>query len=387
MDSIPFNRPHRAKNQMRYIQEAINSSHWSGDGHFTRMCVRLLGDIIPAPQILLTHSCTAALEMAAMLLEIRPGDEVIMPSYTFVSTANAFVLRGAVPVFVDIRADTNNLDEKLIEQAITTKTKAIVPVHYAGVACAMEEIVELAAHYQLAIVEDAAQSLFSRYRGRPLGSFGTFSALSFHETKNVISGEGGALIVNDQSFCERAEILREKGTNRSRYFRGQVDKYTWMDIGSSFLPSDILAALLAAQLEDAQEIQAYRHEIWQKYHDAFADLEAKGWCRRPSIPAGCEHNAHMYYLHLPSLAIRTALLAELRTHGIGAVFHYIPLHSSPMGRKVGRVSNALLNTDRAGDCLMRLPYFIGVAPEIDRLVDLVYKHFSNQKYSRHEFLS
>jgi dTDP-4-amino-4,6-dideoxygalactose transaminase len=298
-----------------------------------------------------------------------------MPSYTFVSTANAFVLRGGVPVFVDVRADTLNLDERLVEAALTPRTRAIVPVHYAGVGCEMEPILEIAARRGLTVIEDAAQGLMTEHRGRALGAFGALGALSFHETKNVISGEGGALLVNDARLIERAEIVREKGTNRSRFFRGEVDKYTWVDIGSSYLPGEIIAAFLWAQLEDAESITAQRVALWNRYHERLEACERAGRVRRPVIPPGCRHNAHLYYILLPSLEHRVRLTERLRARGIGAVFHYVPLHSSPAGRRYGRTASAMTNTERAGDCLLRLPLWLGmdpgaadaVAEEIERL--------------------
>lgn len=367
---IPFNKPYMTGRELEYIAQAHANGHLSGDGPFTKRCHAWLEQRIGCSKALLTHSCTAALEMAAILLDLQPGDEVIMPSFTFVSTANAFVLRGAVPVFVDIRSDTLNLDESLIEAAITPRTKAICVVHYAGVGCEMDAIMEIAERHGLLVVEDAAQGILSTYKGRPLGSIGHLAALSFHETKNVISGEGGALLINDQRFIERAEVIREKGTNRSKFFRGQVDKYTWVDVGSSYLPSDILAAFLMAQLEQADEITARRLDIWRRYHDAFAELEAAGALRRPIIPADCTHNAHMYYLQLPALAQRTAFIALLKANGIGAVFHYIPLHSAPAGKKFGRAGSAMTITDYVSDRLVRLPLWL---PDMDqqRVQDVV----------------
>ena len=313
-----------------------------------------------AHKALLTHSCTAALEMAAILADIQPGDEVIMPSYTFVSTANAFVLRGGVPVFVDIRPDTLNIDETKIEAAITTRTKAIVPVHYAGVACEMDTIMDIAQRHNLLVIEDAAQGIMSTYKGRPLGSIGHLGAYSFHETKNIISGEGGALLVNDERFAERAEIIREKGTNRSQFFRGQVDKYTWVDAGSSYLPGEIIAAFLWAQMEEADSITGRRLAIWQRYHEAFEDLELLGLVRRPVISACCTHNAHMYYLLLNSLDERTAFIDRLKEKGINSVFHYVPLHSSPYGMHVGRADGDMANTNRISESLVRLPLWLGL---------------------------
>lgn len=353
---ILLNRPYITGRELDYIAEALASRHLSGDGPFTRKCHAWIERCTGARKALLTHSCTAALEMAALLLDLAPGDEVIMPSYTFVSTANAFVLRGAVPVFVDIRADTLNLDETLIEHAITPRTRAIVPVHYAGVACAMDEILAIANRHGLAVVEDAAQGVGSTYRGKALGSIGTFGAFSFHETKNIVSGEGGALVVNrDQEFAERAEMIREKGTDRSRYFRGEVDKYTWQEAGSSYLPSEIVAAFLWAQLEQMDEINTRRMAVWQVYHDALEAEEREGKLRRPVVPDYCSHNAHMYYLLLPDAAQRTRLLDAFRAAGIQSAFHYVPLHSAPAGRRFGRVDCTLPVTDDIWERLIRLP--------------------------------
>ena len=366
---IPFNRPFLVGREIDYISEAHRNGHLSGDGPFTKRCHSWLREHTHASTALLTHSCTAALEMAAMLLDLVPGDEVIMPSYTFVSTANAFVLRGAIPVFVDIRADTLNIDERLIEAAITPRTKAICVVHYAGVACEMDEILAIARRYNLRVVEDAAQAIQSTYRGQPLGALGDFGALSFHETKNVIAGEGGALLCRDLHSGERAEIIREKGTNRSRFFRGQVDKYTWVDIGSSFLPSELTAAFLAAQLEAAQEITRRRLHIWARYHEHFERHEAAGRIRRPIVPEHCTHNAHMYYLLLPSLEARQAFIAALRTHAISAVFHYIPLHSSPAGLGFGRAHGELETTDSTSERLVRLPFWLGIEEHLPFILE------------------
>ena len=360
---IPFNRPYMTGRELAYIAQAHANGHLSGDGPFTKRCNAWLEQTTGAMRALLTHSCTAALEMAALLLDLEPGDEVIMPSFTFVSTANAFVLRGAVPVFVDIRADTLNIDENLIEAAITPRTRAICVVHYAGVGCEMDAIEAIAARHGLTIVEDAAQGILETYRGRPLGAIGGLGALSFHETKNLISGEGGALLVNDARFAERAEIIREKGTNRSQFFRGQVDKYTWVDVGSSYLPSEILAAFLAAQIEEADTINARRLALWNRYHEAFAPLEAAGRLRRPIVPAHCTHNAHMYYLLLDDLDARTQFIASLKANDIHPVFHYVPLHSAPAGRKYGRASGDLAITDRTGERLVRLPLWL---PDLDQ---------------------
>jgi dTDP-4-amino-4,6-dideoxygalactose transaminase len=350
--------------ELAYIGEAHRNHRLAGDGPFTAKCSRWLEERCGAKKALLTHSCTAALDMAAILAGIGPGDEVIMPSYTFVSTANAFVLRGGVPVFVDVRADTLNLDERLVEAALTPRTRAIVPVHYAGVGCEMEPLLEIAARRGLMLIEDAAQGLMTEHRGRALGAFGALGALSFHETKNVISGEGGALLINDARLIERAEIVREKGTNRSRFFRGEVDKYTWVDIGSSYLPGEIIAAFLWAQLEDAESITAQRVALWNRYHERLEPCERAGRVRRPVIPPGCRHNAHLYYILLPGLEQRVRLTERLRARGIGAVFHYVPLHSSPAGRRYGRTASAMTNTERAGDCLLRLPLWLGMDPGV-----------------------
>jgi dTDP-4-amino-4,6-dideoxygalactose transaminase len=359
----PFNRPYMTGRELAYIAEAHGNHKLAGDGPFTERCSRWLEERTGARKALLTHSCTAALDMAAILSGVGPGDEVIMPSFTFVSTANAFVLRGAVPVFVDIRPDTLNLDEARIDVAITPRTRAIVPVHYAGVGCEMESILDIARRNELLVIEDAAQGLMTRYRGRSLGAIGHLGAVSFHETKNVISGEGGALLVNDERFAARAEIIREKGTNRSSFFRGETDKYTWVDIGSSYLPGEIIAAFLWAQLEEAEAITARRKALWNRYHERFRELELAGRVRRPSIPEGCEHNAHLYYVLLPSLEQRTRLIARLKAIGIGAVFHYVPLHSSPAGRRLARVSGSMANTDGVSDRLLRLPLWLGMPPD------------------------
>ena len=371
---IPFNRPYMTGRELDYIAKAHANGHLSGDGPFTKRCNDWLERTTGARRALLTHSCTAALEMAALLLDLEPGDEVIMPSFTFVSTANAFVLRGAVPVFVDIRADTLNLDETLIEAAITPRTRAICVVHYAGVGCEMDAIAQIAARHGLAVVEDAAQGILATYRGRPLGSIGALGALSFHETKNLISGEGGALLVNDPRFIERAEIIREKGTNRSQFFRGEVDKYTWVDVGSSYLPSEILAAFLAAQIDEAERITRERLAIWDRYHAALAPLEAAGSLRRPVVPADCKHNAHMYYVLTQDLAERTRFIEALRNTGVHPVFHYVPLHSAPAGRRFGRTAGDLDATNDASDRLVRLPLWL---PDMDqsRVIDAVEAFF------------
>jgi dTDP-4-amino-4,6-dideoxygalactose transaminase len=382
MMRIPFNRPHATGREMSNVARAMADGHLSGDGPFTRQCHSWLERQTGVGKALLTHSCTAALEMAAILAGIEAGDEVILPSYTFVSTANAFVLRGAVPVFVDVRADTINLNERLIEAAITPRTRAIVPVHYAGVSCAMDVILEIASRHGLLVIEDAAQGIMSTFQGRPLGALGHLGALSFHETKNIISGEGGALLVNESTMATRAEIIREKGTNRSQFFRGQVDKYTWVDIGSSFLPGEMVAAYLAAQLEEADAITARRLALWHRYHEAFADLEHAGMARRPIITAGCTHNAHMYYLLLPGLEGRTAFIEYMKALEIQCVFHYVPLHSSPLGRLVGRASGAMTVTDDVAGRLVRLPLWPDLAEHQDRVIDAVLQFFRTRSSGR-----
>lgn len=352
---VDFNRPLPVGNEREYVLEALQSGHISGDGPFTKKCHALLQEALGVRQVLLTTSCTHALEMAALLLDIQPGDEVIFPDFTFVSTVNSFVLRGARPVFVDIRADTLNLDEAKLSQALSPRTRAIVPVHYAGVGCEMDAILELAAAHRIPVVEDNAHGLFGRYKGRQLGTFGVLAAQSFHETKNISCGEGGALIVNEAAFKDRAEIIREKGTNRSRFFRGQIDKYTWVDVGSSYLPSDILAAYLLGQLEQREKIQSHRRNAWNTYALALSD-----WCEAhgvslPYVPAHCEQPFHMFYLLMPSLEVRTRLIAHLRQQGIHAVFHYLPLHLSEMGRRFGGRPGDFPVTERASDQIVRLP--------------------------------
>jgi dTDP-4-amino-4,6-dideoxygalactose transaminase len=354
---IPFNKPSLAGNELRYMAEAVASGHTAGDGSFTAKCRAFLEDALGAPRALLTTSCTHALEMAALLLDIGPGDEVIVPSFTFVSTVNAFVLRGATPVFADIRADTLNLDERALEALVTARTKAIVPVHYAGVACEMDRILEIAAGHGVSVVEDNAHGLFARYRGRVLGTLGALATQSFHETKNVICGEGGALIVNDPRYVERAEILREKGTNRSRFFRGQVDKYTWVDVGSSYLMSDILAAFLYAQLEQYDAIAASRKRIWETYASCLAEWAPEHRVGLPFVPAECEQPHHMFYLLLPSLATREALIEHLKERGILSVFHYLPLHVSDMGLRFGGYAGQCPVTEDVSDRLLRLPFY------------------------------
>ena len=357
---IPFNTPYMAGKELWYITEAHAKGQLSGDGEFTRRCSAWLEQRIGCEKALLTHSCTASLEMSAILSNLGPGDEVIMPSYTFVSTANAFVLRGAVPVFVDIRPDTLNLDETKIEAAITGKTRAIVPMHYAGVSCEMDTIMDIARRHGLIVVEDAAQGIMSSYKGRPLGSIGHMGTLSFHETKNIISGEGGAILLNGESEARRAEIIREKGTNRKAFFRGEVDKYSWVDIGSSFLPSDMIAAYLWAQMEEADAITNRRLMLWDTYHRELEALEDQGLLRRPVIPEDCRHNAHMYYILLPTHEKRTALIEHLKSKGIHSVFHYVPLHDSEMGLAHGRPAGNLDQTTELSLRLLRLPLWLGM---------------------------
>jgi dTDP-4-amino-4,6-dideoxygalactose transaminase len=361
--------------ELWYISQAYANRHLSGDGEFTRKCSDWLEQRMGGHKALLTHSCTAALEMIALLADTHPGDEIIMPSYTFVSTANAFVLRGGVPVFVDIRPDTLNIDETKIEAAITPRTKGIMVVHYAGVGCEMDSIMAIARRHGLLVFEDAAQGIMSTYKGRPLGSIGQLAALSFHETKNIIAGECGALIVNDAALVERAEIIREKGTNRSQYFRGQVDKYTWVDLGSSFLPGEIVAAFLLAQMDEADALTRRRLDMWSTYHQWFESIEKSGKVRRPIVPRECGHNAHMYYLLLPDLAARTEFIARLDKLGVQGVFHYVPLHSSPLGRQVGRTHGDMSNTQSLSERLVRLPLWLGLETEqvqvIQRVIEAV----------------
>jgi dTDP-4-amino-4,6-dideoxygalactose transaminase len=354
---IPFNKPWLSGNELIYMAEAVRAGHISADGCFTRRCRELLERELGAEGVLFTTSCTHALEMAALLLDIEPGDEVIVPSFTFVSTVNAFVLRGAVPIFADIRPDTLNLDETRLEPLITSRTKAIVPVHYAGIACEMDAITALAAAYDIPIVEDNAHGLFGRYRGRLLGTFGALATQSFHETKNFTCGEGGALIINNRRFLERAEFIREKGTNRNRFFRGQVDKYTWVDIGSSYALSDILAAFLFAQLERTQDIQEARRGIWNRYWNGLAHWASDSGVQLPYVPADCEQSYHMFYLLLPSLAARQELISYLKSRGILSVFHYLPLHLSDMGRRYGGWPGQCPVTEDVSDRLLRLPFY------------------------------
>ncbi len=355
--AIPFNRPCLSGNEYKYIAEAIACGYASGDGAFTRRCHELLEQELQAPKVLLTTSCTHALEMAALLLDCKPGDEIIVPSFTFVSTANAFVLRGAQIVFADVRPDTLNLDESRLEGLVTRRTKAIVPVHYAGVACEMDAICTIAQRHGLQIVEDNAHGLFARYKGKPTGTFGCLGTQSFHETKNITCGEGGALVINDLRLVERAIVIREKGTNRNRFLRGQVDKYTWVDIGSSYLPSDLLAAFLLAQLEGRREIQSKRRRVWEYYEQHLQQWAQENGVRMPVVPPDCEPSYHMFYLLLNSLEERQALIAHLKAQGILSVFHYVPLHLSDMGRKFGAQPGDCPVTENVSERLLRLPFY------------------------------
>jgi dTDP-4-amino-4,6-dideoxygalactose transaminase len=370
--SIPFNRPSLTGNEHRYIDEAIAAGQISGDGPFTKRCNHLLQSEIGVAKVLLTTSCTHALEMAALLLNTEPGDEVIVPSFTFVSTINAFILRGARPVFIDIRPDTLNLDERELERLITPRTRAVVLVHYAGVGCEMDAIMDVAARRNLVVVEDNAHGLFGKYKRRPLGSFGALATLSFHETKNFICGEGGALVINDPHYIERAEIIREKGTDRSRFFRGQVDKYTWVDVGSSYLPSDLLAAFLLAQLEAREQIQAKRRQIWEHYNEHLAGWARNHGIQTPIVPEDCEQAYHMFYMLLPSLGLRRTFIAHLKDHGILSVFHYLPLHISKMGRQFGGKPGDCPVTEDVSGRLVRLPFYNSLSPsDQQRVIEAV----------------
>jgi dTDP-4-amino-4,6-dideoxygalactose transaminase len=377
---IPFNKPPFTGKEFDYIIQAVATNKISGDGVFTKKCTRWFEHAFNIPKVLLTTSCTHALEMAAILADIKPGDEVIAPSYTFVSSVNAFVLRGAKIKFVDIRPDTLNIDERLIEEAITERTKVIVPVHYAGVACEMESITVLAKKYNLLIVEDAAQAVMSSYKGQPLGSIGDFGAFSFHETKNYTMGEGGALLLNNVSYIDRAEIIREKGTDRSKFFRGQVDKYSWCDLGSSYLPSDINAAYLWAQLEIAHEINTDRMRSWEQYYQGLQDLALQGEIELPTIPAYCTHNAHMFYLKMSNLDMRTRLIEELKHQSCGAVFHYVPLHTAKAGLLYGEFVGEDKYTTAESERLIRLPLYYGLkSTEIAVVIDVIYNFVKSQK--------
>ena len=375
MKKINFNKPYITQDEVNAIVDAIKGEKISGDGKYTKLCNEWFLKNLNRKS-LLTHSCTAALEMAAILLDAPIGSEVIMPSYTFVSTANAFVLRGLKPVFVDIRPDTLNINEKLIENAITDKTVAIAPVHYAGVGCEMDTILDIAKRHNLKVIEDAAQGVMSKYKGKPLGTIGDLGTYSFHETKNIVSGEGGALIINNKDYEDRSEIIREKGTNRSRFFRGQVDKYTWVDIGSSYLPSDIIAAFLYAQLEKAEEITQKRLAVWNKYNEFFKEFEKQGLLRCPIVPQECEHNAHMFYVLFNDLETRTKYISMLKENGVSSVFHYIPLHSAPMGEKYCRVAGDMSVTNRVSDTLTRLPMYYELEDDdLNYIFELTQKFF------------
>lgn len=367
---IPFNKPFLTGRELSYIARAHEGNMLAGDGPFTGYCHQWLQQHTACRQALLTHSCTAALEMSALLLDIQPGDEIIMPSFTFVSTANAFVLRGGVPVFVDIRGDTLNIDEQLIEAAITPRTRAILPVHYAGVGCEMDTICDLARRHRLGVVEDAAQGILATYKGRALGSIGDLGCFSFHETKNVISGEGGALLVNNQELSVRAELIREKGTDRSRFFRGEVDRYTWQEMGSSYLPGELIAAFLWAQLEDAETITRKRLDAWNYYHEGIGYLEGDGALHRPYIPDYCQHNAHVYYVVLDQGFDRRQVLKKLDAAGVNAISHFVPLHDSPGGLRYGRVHGTMRQTDSLAGRLVRLPLWIGISSaQQDQVID------------------
>ena len=377
---IPFNKPSCAGKEQEYIAEAIRIGHLSGDGDFTRKVRKLLKEELQAASVLPTTSCTHALEMSAILLDFQPGDEVIVPSFTFVSTVNAFVLRGAKPVFVDIRRDTKNLDESLIKKALTSKTKAIVPVHYAGVACEMDSISAIAAEHGLAVVEDNAHGIFGKYKGRLLGSFGPLSTLSFHETKNLQCGEGGALVINDPNLAERAEIIREKGTNRARFFRGQIDKYSWVDIGSSYLPSEILVAYLLGQLEKKDEIQNRRKQLWHAYAAGLAEWATASGVEMPYVPSDCEQSYHMFYIMLPSLSARQALIDHLKRQNILSVFHYLPLHTSEMGLKMGFKPGDCPVTEDISDRILRLPFYTALSDhEQSRVIEAVKEFALDEK--------
>ena len=366
---VPFNHPTLIGNEAAYVAQALASGHISGDGAFTKRCHALLESALGAPRVLLTSSCTHALEMAALLLDLQPGDEVVAPSFTFVSTVNAFVLRGARPVFVDIRSDTLNLDERQLERALSSRTRAIVVVHYAGIACEMDTISALAAGYGIPIVEDNAHGLFGRYRGRWLGTLGSLATLSFHETKNYTCGEGGALVINDPHLVARAEVLREKGTNRSRFFRGEVDKYTWVDLGSSYLPSDLSAAMLLGQLEEREHVQARRKELFDRYMEGLWDWAHTSGVGLPQIPSDCTPAYHLFYVRLPNEAMRSRFIKWLDSQGVHSVFHYVPLHTSPMGQRYGYAAGDLPITEAVSDQLARLPFFFGLSrAQQDRVI-------------------
>lgn len=363
MERIVFNKPYTAANTVEYVQAALAGEHLSGNGPFTKLCHSWLEDKLNCSKALLTHSGTAALEMAVLLAGIQPGDEVIMPSFSFPSAANAVVLQGGVPVFVDIRKDTLNIDENKLDEAITNRTKAILVVHYAGVACEMDRIMALAKKHHLLVIEDAAHAILGTYKGKALGSIGDFGAISFHETKNISSGEGGVLLVNDGRYNDQAEIIWEKGTNRSKFYRGEIDKYQWMDKGSSYLPGEVTAAMLWAQLEEADRITKKRLAIWKTYHHELQPLEEQGVLKRPQVPEQCQPNGHLYHIFLPNLDKREQLRKDLNKQGVEAVFHYVPLHASPAGKKYGKCSGALSVTEKMTDCLIRLPLWMNMNDE------------------------
>lgn len=375
---VPFNKPSLVGNEIKYVRDAVRRGQLAGDGTYTERCCKLLKQQVGAPSVLLTHSCTAALEMAAMLCDLGPGDEVILPSFTFVSTANAVVLRGATPVFVDISASTLCLDPDAVASAITPKTRAIFAVHYAGFPADMERLSALANAHDLFLIEDAAQALGSTYKGQQAGSFGDAATFSFHETKNVISGEGGALVVNRPDWIERAEIIREKGTNRSQFFRGAVDKYTWVDVGSSYLPGELIAAFLLAQIETQEFIRTRRLSVFETYFEAFEKLAEQRQIGMPKTPPHCEGNGHMFYLLMDSLNARTKFIEYMKRHGIVTPFHYVPLHSSPGGRKYGRTSGDLSVTDRISDTLVRLPMFFDLGSDVEAVIEVVSEALENQ---------
>lgn len=373
---VSFNKPPYIGKESEYVLDAVNKGHISGDGEYTKKCAKKLEELSGTKRALLTTSCTHATEMAALLSDIKPGDEVIMPSYTFVSTADAFVLRGAVPVFVDIRPDTMNIDETLIEDAITSKTKAIVPVHYAGVGCEMDTIMDIARRHNLTVIEDAAQAIASTYKGKALGTFGDFGCYSFHETKNISMGEGGALLIQNEDMIEPAEIIREKGTNRAKFFRGQIDKYTWVNYGSSYLPSDMNAAYLWAQLENMDIIQEKRLSVWNRYKEGLSELEEKEFIEFGAIPEECTNNAHMFFIKVKDLDTRTKLINFLKEREIQAVFHYVPLHSAPAGRKFGRFSGEDRCTTKESERLIRLPLFYSITyEEVNRVIETLREYF------------
>ena len=374
---IPFNKPFLTGKEIQFITEAHERGQLAGDGYFTKKCNAWLEETTGCHKALLTHSCTAALEMAAILADLQPGDEVIMPSYTFVSTANAFVLCGCVPVFVDIRADTLNIDEQLIENAITSRTKAIVPVHYAGVACDMERIMAIARKHNLLVIEDAAQSIKATYRGQVLGSIGDLGCYSFHETKNIIAGEGGALLINNPTYADRAEIIREKGTNRSQFFRGDVDKYTWVDKGSSYLPGELIAAFLYAQLEESEKIIKERQRLWGLYHESIRSIcDSRPFFKQPSSHMS-DHNAHMYYLLFHDSPMRDLFISTMKRHGVNCVFHYVPLHSSPYGQQHGRIHGDVSVTNKVSSSIVRLPLYIGLETEkVVQAIDICLREMS-----------